>query len=83
METAKDRDSEEGLVVSMPQPPPRCQRIFNLSAGPRAPQAKLEGLWLHCRGREGGRGTVWLPLSVSAWRLFSSEPVERRAELHP
>lgn len=44
MEVAEEGDSEERVVVSMPQLPAYCQRIFNLSAGPRAPRAKLEGL---------------------------------------
>lgn len=44
MEVAEEGDSEERVVVSMSQPPSYCQRIFNLSAGPRAPRAKLEGL---------------------------------------
>lgn len=81
MEVAEEGDSEERVVVSVPQPPPRHQCIFSLSAGPRAPRATLEDLWLHCRGREGGMDTVCLPLSMSTWRLFSSEPVSRAVPL--
>lgn len=68
-------------MVSMPQPPPRCQGIFNLSAGPRALRAKFESLWLHTRGRKGAWTQVCLLLSVSAWRLFSSKPVSRAQPL--
>lgn len=81
MEVAEEGDSEETVVVSVPQPTSRHQRIFSLSTGPRAPRATLEDLWLHCRGREEGMDTVRLPLCMSAWRLFSSKPVSRAVPL--
>lgn len=72
---AEEGDSEEGVVVSMPQPPPHHQCIFNLRAGPRAPRAKLEGLWYTESGRE-----KWTHCTIP-WRLFSSKPVSRAVPL--